>query len=327
LKNDVTGHSAVYIHRNSGIPLIGSPAFGLVDRNSTMIEVKPITGCNMNCIFCSVDEGISSKKVNDIVVEEAYLIEEFRKIVAYKNVKCQAVINTHGECLFYSPIVDLVIDLKSIENVESVSLITNGTMLTKELIDQLAKAGLGSLNISINAITPEKAKILQGTALYNAQKVQEMAAYAVKKVKVIIAPVYVEGYNDDELKKLILFAKEIGAVIGIQNFLSYKGGRNPGKQLPMPEFYKKLRALEQETNVKLIVSREDFHVEKTPALPKPFLTGQTVKARIMCNGRIPNEKIAVAKDRVITLTGTSSSGEVRVHITRDKHNIFYGKVL
>ncbi|MFH1182364.1 MAG: radical SAM protein, partial [Candidatus Woesearchaeota archaeon] len=232
LRNDVTGHSAVYIHRNSGIPLLGSAAFGIVDRNSSMIEVKPITGCNMNCIFCSVDEGLSSKKTNDFVVEEAYLVEECSKIVAFKKVACQIVINTHGESLLYSRVAELVKDLKAIPNVTDVSLITNGTLLTRELIDRLASAGLGSLNISVNAITPEKAKILQGTALYDAKKVQEMAEYAAKKVKVILAPVFVQGYNEGELKKIALFAKKIGAKTGIQNFLRYSGGRNPAQQLP-----------------------------------------------------------------------------------------------
>jgi uncharacterized protein len=327
LKNDVTGHSAVYIHRNSGIPLLGSAAFGLVDRNSSMIEVKPITGCNMNCVFCSVDEGLSSKKTNDFVVEEAYLVEECEKIVALKKIPCQVVINTHGECLLYSPIVELVRDLKQIPNVEEVSLITNGTLLTNELIDQLAEAGLDSLNMSVNAIAPEKARILQGTALYDAKKVQEMATYAAKKFRVILAPVLVQGKNEDELKKIVLFAKKIGAKTGIQNFLHYSGGRNPAGQVPMADFYKLLKSLEAETGEKLIVAKEDFRIKATKPLPKPFLKNQVVKARIVANGRCPGEKLAVANERVITLPGTPSSGMVKVQLTRDKHNIFFGKVL
>jgi uncharacterized protein len=327
LHNDSTGHSAVYIHRNSGIPLLGSSAFGIVDRNSSMIEVKPITGCNMNCIFCSVGEGLSSKKTNDFVVEEAYLVEECGKIVALKNAPCQLVINPHGETLLYSPIVELVKDLKSIPNVAEVSLITNGTLLTKELIDNFAKAGLDSLNISMNAFAPEKAKILQGTALYDAKKVQEMAEYAAKKFRVILAPVYVQGFNDEELKKIVLFAKKIGAITGIQNFLHYDGGRNPGKEVPFEEFYKLLKALEIETGEKLIVDRQDFNITATKALPKPFLKGQVIKATVKCNGRLPGEKIAVADGRVITITCSASSGILRVKLTRDKHNIFYGQVV
>ncbi|MBN2454833.1 radical SAM protein [Candidatus Woesearchaeota archaeon] len=327
LRNDITGHSAVYVHRNSGIPLIGSAAFGIVDRNSSMIEVKPVTGCNMNCLFCSVDEGISSKKVNDFVVEEAYLVEECRKLVEFKGIPCQVAINAHGEPLIYAPMAELVRDLKAIKGVESISLITNGTFLTKELIDELSDAGLGSLNISMNAFSPEKAKIMQGTAKYDVEKVKEMASYAAAKFKVILAPVYVQGYNDSEMNEIVRFAARIGAKTGIQNFLYYPGGRNPAEQLQMDKFYANLRQLEGETGEKLIVDGSDFGIEASKPLQKPFSKGKVVRARIACDGRLPGEKIGAAKGRVITIPNCTREGMVSVKITRDKHNIFYGKAL
>src|SRR3989344_3114341 len=42
LKNKLTGNPVTYIHRNSGIPLIGNVAFGIVYRNSSIIEIKPV---------------------------------------------------------------------------------------------------------------------------------------------------------------------------------------------------------------------------------------------------------------------------------------------
>ena len=73
LKNKLNGNNTLYIHKNSGIPLIGSLSFGIIDRGSNMLEIKPLTSCNADCIFCSVDEGPSSKKIRDIVVEKDYL--------------------------------------------------------------------------------------------------------------------------------------------------------------------------------------------------------------------------------------------------------------
>ncbi|MBW2990364.1 hypothetical protein KY348_01525, partial [Candidatus Woesearchaeota archaeon] len=51
----VNNKKTVYVHKNSGIPLIGSGLFGLIDRNTNCIEVKPLTACNLDCVFCSVD--------------------------------------------------------------------------------------------------------------------------------------------------------------------------------------------------------------------------------------------------------------------------------
>ena len=64
LRSRTTGNPATYVNGHSGLPLIGSAAFGIVDRNSSMLEIKPVTGCNMNCIFCSVDEGLASRKAH-----------------------------------------------------------------------------------------------------------------------------------------------------------------------------------------------------------------------------------------------------------------------
>jgi uncharacterized Fe-S cluster-containing radical SAM superfamily enzyme len=67
LKSKIGGRNVTYITRDSGIPLIGNTAFGLIDRNSSLIEVKPLTGCNLSCIFCSVDEGKTGRWVTDYI--------------------------------------------------------------------------------------------------------------------------------------------------------------------------------------------------------------------------------------------------------------------
>src|SRR3989338_7939888 len=84
LKNRLNNKSAYYVHQSSGIPLLGTNYFGLVDRGSNVIEVKPITSCNISCVFCSVDEGPKSRRKVDFVVEKDYLVDEFRKIVEFK---------------------------------------------------------------------------------------------------------------------------------------------------------------------------------------------------------------------------------------------------
>ncbi|MBI3026488.1 hypothetical protein HYY70_00090, partial [Candidatus Woesearchaeota archaeon] len=45
LKNKLNNKTTVYIHSFSGIPLIGTNYFGLIDRGTNIIEVKPITSC------------------------------------------------------------------------------------------------------------------------------------------------------------------------------------------------------------------------------------------------------------------------------------------
>ena len=58
LKNRLNNKTTIYIHKSSGIPLMGTNYFGLIDRGTNIIEIKPITSCNLGCIYCSVDEGL-----------------------------------------------------------------------------------------------------------------------------------------------------------------------------------------------------------------------------------------------------------------------------
>jgi len=323
LKNSLNGNKAEYVHQNSGIPLIGSLAFGIVDRGTDMIEVKPITSCPLNCIFCSVDDGLGSKKEVDFVVEKDYMVNELKKLIDYKNCPVDVYINPHGEPLLYEDIVPLVDEIYKIRHVGVLSIITSGSLLTKKLADELVKAGLNRLNLSLNAIKPEIARKLAGTAHYDVEHVKEMAAYTAKKIKVVIAPVYVPGFNDEEIPKLIEFANKINASIFIQNFLCNKRGRNPAKELPMGEFYSLLKELENRYSVKLIA---DCKLVKTKELPKPFKKGDVVKAEIICQGRYKNEGIAAANGRVITIPDCYKTGTVSVKILRSKYNVFVGRL-
>ena len=323
-----TKNRAVYVNRYSGIPLIGSNAFGIVDRNSNMIEIKPITGCNMNCIFCSVDEGLSSRKRLELVIDREYLVEEARKLIEFKNCEVHLVINAHGEPTLYKPMPELIRDLSGIRNVKTTSLITNGTLLTESYIDRLAEAGLTRLNLSLNAISGKAAKILEGHGKYDVEYVKKMAEYAAKKLEVVLAPVYVPGHNDEELGLIVEFAKKIGAKVGIQNYLYYRKGRNPANvsESPWEKFYAMLRNLEKKHDFTLIMDEKDFGVFRTEPLPKPFKTGNVIEAVVKSPGRYKNEALAAAGDRSVTITHDATPNKkLKLKITGDKHNIFFGK--
>jgi|TARA_B100001964_G_scaffold211924_1_gene247600 hypothetical protein len=333
LKNKLDGKPAIYVHKNSGIPLTGTTYFGIIDRGTNLIEVRPITSCNLDCIFCSVDEGQSSKKKVDFVVEKEYLVEEFKKLVDFKHEDYIDVhINAQGEPLLYANIVELVADIAKISPVKSISIDTNGTLLNKQLIDDLAAAGLTRINLSLHALSPKIVNKMAGTD-YNLKKVVEMTEYIPKKMDLIITPVWLPGYNDKELVKLAKFANEIGAgkkcpAIGIQNFFNYQFGRNPVKAVDIRVFYKKLHDLEQKHGINLICDEADFKIKKSKQLPKPFKKGSIIEAELVCPGRLNREMLSVAKNRVISVPNChKNQGSVKLKIKRTKHNIFLGELL
>ena len=331
LINKITGRKTIYVHKNSDIPLIGSIYFGIIDRGTNIIEIRPITGCNLNCIYCSVDEGIPSNRKIDFVVEKDYLVNEVKKLVGFKEIPdIEVHINAQGEPLLYSEIADLIKGIRKIKAVKTISLDTNGTLLTKSLVDRLAEAGLTRVNLSLNALSLDTAKKI-ANKLYNLKKVLEIAAYIPKRMDLIVAPVLIPGYNDNEMPKLIEFAKKIKAgkncpPIGIQSFLGYKFGRNPVKAMTIEDFFKKIKELEKKHNIELIV-KEGFEILKARELPKPFKRKEVIEAEIVLPGRLNNEKLAMSRNRIISVPNCYKEGRVKIRITRAKHNIFFGELV
>ena len=207
LTNLTNGKPTTYLHKNSGIPLMGNVSFGIIDRGTNIIEIKPITSCNLNCIFCSVNED---RRERDFVVEADYLIEELKNLIKFK--ECEDIeihVGCQGEPLLYSKLAYLIKELRKIKAIKRVSMDTNATFLTPKKIDELINAGFTRLNISLNALNPKLATEIAGKP-YNVTKTLETIKYiANKKVEVVIAPVIIKDINDKELKKIIEFAKKL----------------------------------------------------------------------------------------------------------------------
>ena len=333
------GKPATYIYEGF-LPLIGSLYFGLIDRDTNIIELRPITGCNQKCVFCSVDLECRQR---DFVVNADYLLKEFRKLAELKLKKVKAVeahINAQGEPLLYSKLAELIKGLSKVKGVETISMDTNAILLTKEKVNELVDAGLTRFNISIEALTEKRASAIAGI-YYPLEHVKEICRYIASKSQFLLAPVWLHGMNDDEIENIIKFALQLRKIqekagvmqefpiLGIQNFLEYERGRNPVKQQPWPVFYSFLERLEKKYGLKLKLSREDFGIVKC-ASEKPFRKDKIIDAKIVCGGMLPKEMLAVSDDRVIVLPNSKEKKidkKARVKITRDKYNVFYAKVV
>ena len=301
-------------------PLIGARRFGIIDSDTNCIEVRPVTGCNLNCNYCSVDEGIKVKKTN-YLIDRALIVNELRKLAEKKKSKELYIhISAQGEPLLYGDLIGLVNDISKISKVKEITIGSNGTFLTEELIDQLVEAGLSKYNLSINAIDPEIAKKIAGCD-YNIEKIKDIARYLAQKLNLIIAPTLIRGFNESEMPKIIEFCKEIGAKIGIQNFLEYNGGRNPADQLSWESFREKMKKWEEETGVKLINPDYGFEIKEDKVLDKPFKKGDLIVGEYAFEGYI------VSGDRLINVLNMGDrKGRMKVKILSDKYNTFTAKI-
>jgi uncharacterized Fe-S cluster-containing radical SAM superfamily enzyme len=317
------------ITEESGIPLIGTIMFGIIDRGTNLLQIRPTTVCPLNCPFCSVDSGkFSRTRQADYEVELDYLLKWAKEAAEFKKIPAEANIDSVGEPMAYHQIIELVNGLAKIKGIYRVSMQTNGYLLSKEKIDRLAAAGLYRLNLSMNSMDAEKARMLSGIDSYDINKIAELAEYIAKKTKteLLIAPVWMPDVNDKDIEEIIEFAKKIGAKIGIQKYEVYKYSRKMkgAKHDNWWRFYKKLIELEKKHKVKLKLSKEDFDIINAERIPTKLEVGQKTDAKIVAPGWLSGQMIAVAENRCITVNNCSSAvgKTAKIKIIENKNNIY-----
>ena len=324
------------ITRNSQIPLVGSLYFGVIDRGTSLLQVRPSCGCNLNCPFCSVDAGPkTTTRATSYDVELDYLLEAVEEIAGFKGPGVECHVDSPGEPLMYNRIADLVAGLRKIPEVRTISMQTNGTLLTDKMIQNLDSSGLDRINLSLHALEPGLAQELAGVEWFDLKKVTDAARAILKtNIDLLIAPVYIPGVNDTEIPKLIRFAREIGAgkrfpPLGIQKFERYKYGRTP-KGIKVQSwwqfFNQSVKQWEKEwgLNLRLDPAR-DFGTVRRPMIPRPIKKGEKVTVELSAPGWIKGEMLGIARNRVISVFNCQKqSGQLRVKIVADKQNIYVG---
>jgi uncharacterized Fe-S cluster-containing radical SAM superfamily enzyme len=318
------------------IPLFGCIAFGIIDRGTNVLQLRPYSECPLSCVFCSTDAGPhSGRRISEYMVDLAQLLSAFEWAASYKEIDdIEAHIDTVGEPAMYPKLVELVGGLSA--NSRVVSMQTNGTLLTAGLIDALDKAGLSRINMSIESLDPDLAKRIAGTDSYDLEKVLKSAEYIARNtnINLLIAPVWLPGINDAEIPKLIEFALSIGAgkkwpALGIQKFLPHKYGRKPDiRAMNWENFYSRLREWEKIYNTKLVLTPQDFGSYECKPLPRVFKRHERVKVKVAGPGWMKGEKLAVARDRVLTIVDADKvpvGAEVYVRMERVVDGIYIAR--
>ena len=304
-----------------------------MDRGTSLVQVRPTTICVLSCIFCSTDAGPNSRSWQaDYLVRLEPLLEAVEEVANFKGGITEAHVDTVGDPLTYPHLVELVEGLS--ETAEVVSIQTHGVLLREDLVRRLERAGLSRINLSIDSMNPERARVISGSDLYRLEKILDIARFIAGEtgIDLLIAPVWIPGVNDEDIPRIIEFALKIGAgkrwpPLGIQKYEAHKRGRRPRGIKPMTwsEFYARLRSWEREYGIKLILSPEDFGIEPRRSLPTTMEVGEVVTVDVKAPGWRVGEMLGEARRRAVTLVNASaiSPGQrVRARVLRNRDNVY-----
>ena len=173
-------------------------------RDINYLRVSVTDRCNLRCIYCMPEEGIKSLTHDDIL-----RFEDTLKIVkAATTLGINKIRYTGGEPLVMKNIDKLIYETSKLPGINDISITTNGILLS-EMAEDLKKAGLNRVNISLDTLDSEKYKRI--TRIGSLDKVMESIdkclTLGIKPVK--INTVLMRGINDTEFVDFLNFIREV----------------------------------------------------------------------------------------------------------------------
>lgn len=133
---------------------MGNTLDKLIDRYGRKIDylrISVIDRCNLKCVYCMPDSGITPKEPDEILSDEEIL----RIVSSAVSLGLNKIRLTGGEPLLRKNILYLIGALAKIRGVDDFSLTTKGTLLN-EYAQDLKKVGLKRINISLATLNQGK---------------------------------------------------------------------------------------------------------------------------------------------------------------------------
>jgi cyclic pyranopterin phosphate synthase len=177
-------------------------AFDSFGRKIHYLRISLTDHCNLRCIYCMPEEMVFRPRAEMMQDEEVLFLARLFAELGFDKIRL-----TGGEPTVRAHIVDIVRGITTTPGIRSVSLTTNGMLLSK-LADPLAAAGLGRVNVSIDTLNPAKFKRM--TRGGDMETVWEgiLAAEAAGLTPVKLNAVVVRGYNEEDVVDLANLTRE-----------------------------------------------------------------------------------------------------------------------
>lgn len=120
-------------------------------REISDLRISVTDRCNLRCHYCMPAEGLAWAPKED----ELSFAEIERLVSLFADLGVRSVRLTGGEPLVRRGLPELVERIAAIHAIEDISLTTNGILL-ESMIEPLIEAGLTRVNVSLDALTPER---------------------------------------------------------------------------------------------------------------------------------------------------------------------------
>ena len=260
------------------------------NREIKHIRLSVTSECNYNCIYC--DKEGNNPKNNILTVDEiAKLTQILAEILKVKRIKI-----TGGEPLCRENIVHIVKKIHNLNLYNDISMVTNGFYLY-EKIEELYKAGLNRINVSLCSLKPTIFSKITGSnslnkVLKGLNKAKNVGIYPIKLNYVIL-----RGLNEKEFEDIVKFSSQKGYILQLIELhkLPFSNGEEQ-------EFYRKyyynINHIMEDLKSRAIdiITRDEMQNRKVYILPdnaiietiapNPEFCMRCTKLRVGCDGNL-----------------------------------------
>lgn len=166
-------------------------------RRITYMRISVTDRCNLRCVYCMPEQGVKTKTHGEILT-----MEEFARVVRVAStLDISRVRITGGEPLARNGLVSLVRAVAAVPGIRDISMTTNATMLAP-VADELARAGLKRVNISLDSLKADTyARLTRrgdlALAIAGIHAAQRAGLHPIRLNAVVL-----RGINSDEIESL-----------------------------------------------------------------------------------------------------------------------------
>lgn len=173
-------------------------------RDIDYLRISLTDRCNLRCVYCMPEEGVKKKTHDEIIRFEQIL--NIVRIAA--SIGIRKIRYTGGEPLILKNLDYLIGETSKIPEIKDIAITTNGILLY-DLAEDLKKAGLKRVNISLDTLKEDKYKfITRGGDINKVLKaIEKCINIGLSPVK--INAVLIRGINDDEVGDFINLTREL----------------------------------------------------------------------------------------------------------------------
>ncbi|MBR9882408.1 MAG: GTP 3',8-cyclase MoaA [Oceanospirillales bacterium] len=171
-------------------------------RRIDYVRISVTDRCDFRCVYCMSENMEFLPRSEVLSLEELYDVA-----AAFARLGVRKIRLTGGEPLVRRDVLSLIERLGKLP-VELV-LTTNGSQLTR-MADDLARAGVQRLNISLDSLRPERFRELTRTGRLEQVLAGIEAARRAGFKRIKLNAVVLKGRNEDEVLDLVEFARDSG---------------------------------------------------------------------------------------------------------------------